>query len=221
MSILNKIAYYQNRRDEVPNQQLAADLVRTMNKAGIKEIAENLQNENPQIQADCLKVLYEVGFKNPSLVSGYVEDLLKLLGSKNNRLVWGAMIGLSTIADLQPTAVGRHADEIVATIRKGSVITADNGVKTLAIVASRAPRYKTKLVAFLFDHLESCRPKDVPQHSEKILVAVDRRNKSKFIKVLNSRIEELNTSQLKRVSRVIALVSRPASLCPISNLSYV
>jgi len=86
MSILNKIAYYQNRRDEVPNQKLAAELVKAIDKTGIREIAENLQNDNPSVQADCLKVLYEVGFKSPSLISGHVEDLLRLLGSENNRL---------------------------------------------------------------------------------------------------------------------------------------
>jgi hypothetical protein len=40
--VLNKIAFYQNRRDEVPNQQLAKELAETENKKGIKEITKNL-----------------------------------------------------------------------------------------------------------------------------------------------------------------------------------
>jgi hypothetical protein len=53
MSMLDKIAFYQNRRDEVPNQQLAKELAETENKAGIKEIADNLQHKNKNIQSDC------------------------------------------------------------------------------------------------------------------------------------------------------------------------
>ena len=39
MSVLNKIAYFQNRRDEVPNQELARQLAEKKNKKGIQEIA--------------------------------------------------------------------------------------------------------------------------------------------------------------------------------------
>jgi hypothetical protein len=49
MSVLDKIAFFQNRRDEVPNQQLAKQLAQTENIAGIKEIAENLQNKNQNV----------------------------------------------------------------------------------------------------------------------------------------------------------------------------
>ena len=41
MSVLNKIAFYQDRRDEVPNQEVAHTLAQTRNAADIREIAEN------------------------------------------------------------------------------------------------------------------------------------------------------------------------------------
>jgi hypothetical protein len=44
------------------------------NKAGIKEIAENLWNKDKNIQADCIKVLYEVGVIEPDLIADYAED---------------------------------------------------------------------------------------------------------------------------------------------------
>ena len=59
MPVLQQIAYFQNRRDEVPNQQLAQALAAQQYVAGIQEIAQNLWHENPAVQSDCLKVLYE------------------------------------------------------------------------------------------------------------------------------------------------------------------
>ncbi len=64
MTILNKIAHFQNRRDEVPNQELARELAEAKNKKGIREIADNLWSEDKNVQSDCLKVLYEVGYLN-------------------------------------------------------------------------------------------------------------------------------------------------------------
>ena len=101
MTVLHRIAHYQDRRDEVPNQELARDLADQQDTAGIREIAENLWNPDPNIRSDCLKVLYQIGFLAPELAAPYALDYLKLLRDKNNRLVWGGMIALSTVAALR------------------------------------------------------------------------------------------------------------------------
>jgi hypothetical protein len=202
-SVLKKIAYFQGRRDEVPNRRLAEELCKYKNRAGIKEIAENLSNGNPRIQADCLKVLYEIGYREPKLIADYVDDFLGVLQSRNNRLVWGAMIGLSTIASLKPESLGRHVDQIVETMKKGSVITIDSGISILASVASKEPALRKRIVSFLFNHLKTCRPKDVPQHSERVIVAINGENKAELGRILNSRLKELSPSQLKRVQKVL------------------
>ena len=202
-SVLARIAYFQGRRDEVPNQQLAEDLSRTKNRSGIREIAENLQNENANIRADCLKVLYEIGYREPGLIVDYVDDLVKLLTSKNNRLVWGAMIGLSTVAPLAAEAIGRHVDLIIDTMKKGSVITIDNGVSILAAVASQEQGLRKRIMSFLFTHLKTCRSKDVPQHSERMMAAINRENKEEFARIVSSRLGELSQSQLRRATKVI------------------
>ena len=88
MSVLDQIAFCQNRRDEVPNQELARKLASSEDLAGIREMAENLYNKNQNIRSDCLKVLYEIGYLKPELIAGYVDDFLNLLKDKNNRMVW-------------------------------------------------------------------------------------------------------------------------------------
>ncbi len=203
MSVLRQIAYFRGRRDEVPNQELAGELARSKNREGIQEIADNLLNRDSHIQADCLKVLYEIGYLDPSLISRYAEAFLQLLDSKNNRLVWGAMIALSTIAELTSESIGAHAERIKEVMGKGSVITVDNGVKVLAVIASRQPTLRKELTAFLYEHLRTCRAKDVAQHAEKVRVAVGHSGKAEFLKILESRAGELSASQLKRVRKVI------------------
>ncbi len=114
MSALNKIAFYQNRRDDVPNQQLAKELAQTENKSGIAELASNLQNKNKNVQSDCLKVLYEIGYLKPELIADCVSDFLGLLKSKNNRLVWGSMIALATIADKKPKEIYDNLEDVIS-----------------------------------------------------------------------------------------------------------
>ena len=203
MSALNRIAYFQNRRDEIPNQELAKDLARRKDKSGIREIAENLWNKDKNVQADCIKVLYETGYIDPSLIADYAEDYIKLLWSKNNRLVWGGMIALGIVADLKADMVFEHLTEIQKAMEAGSVITKDNGVLALARAASRAEKYNKAIFPYLLEHLRTCRPKDVPQHSEKTLPAVNASNKAAFTKALEKRMEDLSGAGLNRIKKVI------------------
>ena len=203
MSTVNRIAYYQNRRDEVPNQELAKELADKRDKRGVREIAQNLWHENANVRSDCLKVLYELGYLNPALIAPYVDDFLKLIQDRNNRLVWGGMIALSTIADLKADEIYAHYDDLLRVLEHGSIITIDNGVKTLAIVAAKSDVYRKRIFPYLSQHLATCRPKDVPQHAEKSVVAVNATNKAEFIRTLEQRLPDLKGTQLTRVNKVI------------------
>lgn len=203
MPVLNRIAHFQNRRDEVPNQELARDLAKQKDRKGIREIAENLWSKDKHVQADCIKVLYEVGYIDPGLVAEYAEDFVKLLKSKNHRLVWGGMIGLSTVAEQRADVVLAHLDEIKRAMKAGSVITVDGAVLALARAASRGDKYRNVMFPLLLSHLRTCRPKDVAQHAEKSLAAVSAANRKEFAAVLTKRMTDLSGSGLARVKKVI------------------
>ena len=201
--VLNQLANALGRRDEVPNQELAHKLAAENDVEGIQEIVDNLGNQDLRIQNDCLKVLYEIGFIEPKLVAPYANEFLKLLGSLNNRQVWGGMIGLSTIAALRADALFPNVKTIMQAMAKGSVITVDAGVLTLAEIAAQDPNYNQSILPFLLDHLRNCRPKDLPQHSGKTFAAITSQDKSVFIQILETRLPELSARQAKRVRKVI------------------
>ena len=207
MSVLSRLAFSLGRRDEIPNQELARDLAARKDSQGIQEIVENLWNKDRNIQADCIKVLYEIGSIEPKLISGYAEDLVKLLRSKNNRLVWGGMTALAEVAKANPDAIFRHLDQIKKAKETGSVITVDNAISTLAYTAAANKEYSEAIFPYLLKHLLSCRPKDVPQHAEKILPAVGSANKVDFVKVLEKRMEDVSGSGLSRIKKVIKRVN--------------
>ncbi len=203
MSVIQELACSLNRRDEVPNQELARKLATGRDKTGIKEIAENLWNKDRDIQSDCVKVLYEVGYLAPELIEDYVQDFIKLLFNKNNRLVWGGMIALGTIADRKPREIRDRLDDILKVMASGSVITVDNGVKVLAKAASAGKEYNEAIFPHLIEHLKTCRPKEVAQHAESSFGAVNEENKARFIEVLNQRLPMVTDAQAARIKKLL------------------
>ncbi len=132
-----------------------------------------------------------------------MPDFLKLLKSKNNRMVWGSMIALATIADIKAEEIYPQHEMIEKTMDNGSVITVDNGVKMLAIVAGKCREQNNGIFSYLLGHLETCRPRDVPRLAEKTLPAVNRVNKDDFIQVLKKRMTDISSSQVARLKDVI------------------
>jgi hypothetical protein len=203
MFALERLAHSKGRRDEVPNQELARDLAAKKDRAGIREIAANLSNPDKDIQADCVKVLYEVGYIAPALIADYAEDFLKLLHSRNNRLVWGGMIALGTVASLKADLVFAHRAEIEKVMDEGSVITMDNGVLALARAAAKNEKYNKAIFPYLLNHLKTCRLKEVPQHAEKTLPAVNATNRTQFAAVVTKRMKDLSGSAVTRLTKVL------------------
>jgi len=203
MSVLMKIAFHQGIRDEIPNQQLAHELASTRDTDGIKEIAEHLWDKNTNISSDCMKVMYETGYITPDLIAPYAADFLKLLHSKQNRLVWGAMIALSTIAPIASADLFEKRELICKTISQGSVITQDAGIKTLAQVAAADPIYLAELNPFLMNFLRTCRLSDVPRHTEFIEQCVNDSNRQEFLTILQERLPHMTSPQISRVKKIL------------------
>lgn len=207
MTILSKLASSLNRRDELPNQELAKQIAAKKDKNAIQELVDNLSNKSKDIQHDCIKVLYEIGEINPLLISPYYKEFLKLLDHKNNRLQWGGMTALSSITLENPKAVFSSLTKIIAAADKGSVITKDHAVDILIKLCSLKP-YAEDAFVLLNEQLLQCPTNQLPMYAEKAMNSIHDSNKKKFIQTLSSRLDDIDKdTKRKRVEKVIKKLS--------------
>lgn len=203
MTIINQLATLLNRRDEIPNQELAKQLVAKNDTKGIKELIENLNNRSRNIQNDCIKVLYEIGELKPALIANYVKDFVALLDNKNNRLQWGAMAAIDTITLENPKIIYFLLVKIIAAADKGSVITRDHTVNILIKLCS-VKQYASNAFSLLSEQLLTSPTNQLAMYAERALHIINDKNKTQFIKVLSSRISDIERDTLrKRVEKVI------------------
>ena len=155
-------------------------------------------------------MLYEIGYLKPGLVAPYAGDFLKLLGGRNNRLVWGAMIGLSTVAEVAADRCTRtRRDSTGDGGRHHPVFTLDAGVLALSRLAATGDDRRTALLPYLLDFLRSCRPSDVPRHAERVIMAVNAGEKADFVAVLQALVPLLTPAEAAWLKKVI----RQAEAC--------
>lgn len=202
MSILDRLACRLNRADEQPNKELAEELAGSGDAAAVEELVRLLWSKDKAVRNDGIKVMSELGALRPDLVGPHTESLLQLLSDKDNRMVWGAMAALATVADRAAELLADKLPLLFHTVTVGSVITVDNGIKVLARVASAEPDTRERILPFLLHHLRTCRPKEVPQHAESTLPAIDDSSREVFLQVLAGRETELSPAQLTRLKRI-------------------
>lgn len=201
-NVMDLLACHLGVQSEEPNIALAVALCGTQDAAAIGKIVDGLQSKDTAVANDCIKVLYEIGYRKPELVSEYAEHFLRLLHSRNNRLVWGGMIALAQIAPLNPDVIFDHGERVIRAYRDGSVITRDASIIVFAALSHASPAYEAEIFPILLEHLRTCRPKEVAQHAESTFVCINPANASSFMDVLEKRRDTLTPPQLKRVDKL-------------------
>ena len=205
--MLNLIASALKRNDEIPNIELAQSIVESQNEDGIREIASGL-NKDMGTANDCIKVLYEVGERDPKLIEPYADVFLDLLKSKNNRLVWGAMTALGQITPLCPKKVFDRFDDVQAAFKMGSVITIDHSISVFAELSKASKVFEQKALPILINHFLTCRAKEIPQHLERASVCITRGNAVLFKSIIQKRYNDMTMSQQGRVNKVLKKIDR-------------
>src|SRR5262249_3385282 len=203
MSVLTKLATALNRRDEIPNQALAEEIVKKYDVSAVRELVDNLSNPDKGIQSDCIKVLYEIGERDPKLIAKHWSAFGELLGSANNRLVWGAMTALDQIALAAPQRVFGLLSKIRTTAKTGSVITRDHAVGILTKLGT-LKQYANACFPLLIEQLKNCPNNQLPMYAEMSLAVATDKNKSALHKAIAQRMDRLEKeSQKKRVLKVL------------------
>lgn len=203
MSIIPKLSSSLGLRDEGPNVALAEIIAGAKDENAVAELITHLADMCTAIQQDCIKVLYEVGEREPALMVPHTEVFMNLLVGKNNRLQWGSMTALNCIAKVAPERIYKVLPKILKTADSGSVITRDQAVNILINLAT-VPEYNTDMMELLLEQLSHCPTNQLPMYAERALPVIVDESKYACIELLTLRLETMEKeSQRKRIEKVI------------------
>ena len=205
--LISQLASSQNRRDEVPNQLLAKKIVESSNKVAIASLMELLTSGTIKIKKDCIKVVYEIGKQQPSLIAEHAGDFIALLDTKDNRLQWGAMTAIDCITMLRPDFIFENLVKIIETAERGSVITKDHAIEIM-VKLGKFDKYNNMVVPILIELLANSPINQFPKYAERIFSVINDSSKIRFQGVLTEMLGELDTdSKRKRVNKILKKMS--------------
>lgn len=196
------------RRDEAPNIELAERIVQSNEQRAVAALAAILETGGRAAQQDALKVLYEIGERQPPLILHQLPVLIGTLTSKNNRLVWGGLTALAKLSNLAPDKIFPHLDKVLNAADAGSVIAKDRAIDILVGLADTAA-YCNEVMPIIVKRLKTSAVNQLPMYAEKVArLTLARPHTDTIIHTMESRLNEpMSPAKKKRIEKVINSLS--------------
>ena len=208
MGAANELASSLGRADEQPNIALAERIAGENNSAAVRELVDLLGSKNKALKSDAIKALYEVGARAPELIATHLAQFKNLLTSPDNRMVWGAMCAIDSIAGVKPEAVYMMLPQIMAAMDKGTVITRDHAVKALVKLAAE-DRFAKTTFPLLLEQLRTCPVNQLPMYAELVTTAAKADGARQVELVLADRLTTVDQpAKRKRIAKVLKQLAK-------------
>lgn len=197
------------RKDEAPNIKLAEKIAQTNDRAAVSALAAILDSGVKRARHDAIKVLYEIGERNPPLILELIPAFLALLSNKDNRLVWGGLTALAALNAPFPDKIFPHLSKILAAADAGSIIAKDRAIDILVSRAAETP-YSDEVLPIILARLAVSAINQLPIYAEKVSrLSLTQQQASEVAAILKSRLNEpTSPAKKRRLEKTIKTLSQ-------------
>lgn len=204
--LLARLAVSMSRTDDMPNLELAADLVLHDDAAAVGILVSVIERHDLDHAPDAARVLCEVGIRAPELLLGHADRLLALCDDTQKDVLACTMYALSPIAQRHAETLWEMRDlfwSALADLTVPADMAQAGAVRLLSALCAAGPDYARTLAGGLVDLLGKCMPKDVAFFAESVLPALGTAHSHRAKPVLDRRMKELTPAEVARLRRAV------------------
>ncbi len=202
--LLARLAVSVGRSDEMPNLELAADIVFADDTDAISALVAVIERHDDLHAPDAARVISEVGTRAPDLLLAHADRLVEMIDVSQKDMLPFTMLALSPVASRHAEALWPSRDlfwQALADLQTPADLAAGGAVKLLAALCAAGPDYARTLAGGLVDLLGKCMPKDVAFFAESVLPALGAAHSHRAKPVLDRRLKELTPAEVARLRR--------------------
>ncbi|MBM4280184.1 MAG: hypothetical protein FJ137_05310 [Deltaproteobacteria bacterium] len=211
--LLARLAISVGRTDEMPNLELAADIVFADDADAVSVLIAVIERHDDVHAPDAARVVAEVGTRAPELLLGHAERLIEMIDATRREMLQFTMLALSPVASKHAEALWPSRDlfwHALADLTQPAELAQAGAVRLLAALCAAGPDYARTLAGGLVDLLGKCMPRDVAFFAESVLPALGAAHSHRAKPVLDRRLKELTPAEVARLRRA----QRAAQLGP-------
>lgn len=204
--LLARLAISMNRNDEMPNLELAANIVFNLDEEAVSILVSVIERHDDIHAPDAARVLSEVGARDLSLLLPFADRLVGLCEESNAEMLPYTMTALAPMAHKFAEQLWDRRDLFWTTLTATtppSEMAQAAAVRLLSALCAAGPDYARTLAGGLVDLLGKCMPKDVAFFAESVLPALGTAHSHRAKPVLDRRMKELTPAEVARLRRAV------------------
>jgi len=204
--LLARLAVSMQRSDEMPNLELAADLVLNEDGDSVGLLVGVIERHDIEHAPDAARVLCEVGMRAPQLLLKHADRLLALCEESQKDVLPFTMFAFSPVAHRHAEALWDMRDlfwSALADLTHPADMAQAGAVRLLSALCAAGPDYARTLAGGLVDLLGKCMPKGVAFFAESVLPALGTAHSHRAKPVLDRRMKELTPAEVARLRRAV------------------
>jgi hypothetical protein len=202
--VLSRLAVSVGRYDEMPNLELAADIVFADDADAVSVLVAVIERNDDVHAPDAARVIAEVGTRAPDLLLAHADRLVDLIDPSRHEMLAFTMVALSPVAARYAETLWPARDLFWATLadlNQPAELAQGGAVRLLSAMCAANPDYARTLAGGLVDLLGKCMPKDVAFFAESVLPALGPAHSHRAKPVLDRRLKELTPAEVARLRR--------------------
>lgn len=206
--VLGRLAVAMHRHDDMPNQELAANIVFHLDHEAVGILVGAIERGDDVNASDAARVLCEVGNRDEELLYPVQERLVALCQEGPSAMLPFAMYALSPIAERVAEQLWDLRELLWSVLQDGAEhaeMARAAAVRLLSALCASGPDYARTLAGGLVDLLGKCMPKDVALYAESVLPALGAAHSHRAKPVLDRRMKELTPAEVARLRRAVRL----------------
>ncbi|MBI1944732.1 MAG: hypothetical protein HYS27_03495 [Deltaproteobacteria bacterium] len=204
--LLNRLAVSVQRLDDVPNLELAADIVQCDDADALRILVAVIERHDDHHAPDAARVIFEVGTRAPELLQPLADRLIAMCEDSQKEMLPYTMYALSPIAHLHSETLWDMRDlfwSALTDLTLPASMAQAGSVRLLSALCAAGPDYARTLAGGLVDLLGKCMPKDVAFFAESVLPALGTAHSHRAKPVLDRRMKELMPAEVARLRRAV------------------
>jgi hypothetical protein len=204
--VLGRLAVSMSRSDEMPNLELAAEIVENGDDDAVGILVSVFERHDDAHAPDAARVLFEVGGRAPELLQMHAERLISLCDASQKEMLPYTMYALAPVAHLHAEALWEMRDlfwSALADLTQPADMAQAGAVRLLSALCAAGPDFARTLAGGLVDLLGKCMPKDVAFFAESVLPALGTAHSHRAKPVLDRRMKELTPAEVARLRRAV------------------
>ena len=188
---------------------VAGEIVAGTSAQDLGYYARALEDESKSVSTHAARVVEEVVSLKPALATAHIERLVRLLGSKQERVVQACAHALPDLARAAPAKVAKHLPRLRDSYAEVDQVAQDGIVRTFVALCTASVAYQKRLIDVIERALQDAEPKLLLQWSQIVLPVLKGEPHAQARAVVEQRLPNIPRAEAQKIADFLGVKLRP------------